>query len=46
MMTARWEMTQEEKYQYTVVNDRIEDAVGKVLDIIREERITHASTIH
>ena len=46
MMTARWEMTQEEQYQYTVINDRLEEAIEKVLEIIREERIAHASAIH
>ena len=46
MMTARWEMTQEEKYHYSVVNDHLNEVVEKVLDIIREERIAHASAIH
>ena len=46
MTTAQWEMTQEEKYQYTVVNDHLQEVVGKVLDIIREERIAHASAIN
>ena len=43
MLTARWEMTQEEKYQYSVVNGSLDEAVGEILDIIREERITHAT---
>ena len=45
MMTARWEMTQEEVYQYSVVNDSLDEAVDEVLRIIREERISHASAI-
>lgn len=45
MLTARWEMTQEEKYQYTVINDRLDEAVDKILEIIREERIRRASAI-
>ena len=45
MLTARWEMTQEDKYQYTVVNDRLDEAVEEVLAIIREERKAHASAI-
>ena len=46
MTTAQWEMTQEDKYRYTVVNDVLEDAVEKVLDIIRKERRAHAAAIH
>ncbi|MDR0468455.1 MAG: guanylate kinase [Peptococcaceae bacterium] len=46
MLTARWEMTQEEKYQYTVVNDRLEEAVSQILVIIREERSLHAAAVH
>ena len=46
MMTARWEMTQEEKYQYTVVNEDLDEAVERVLGIIREERKAHASTVN
>ena len=45
MLTARWEMTQEDKYQYTVVNHVLDEAVEQVLDIIREERKAHASAI-
>ena len=45
MLTARWEMTQEDKYQYTIVNDKLDDAVEQVLDIIREERVNHASAV-
>jgi guanylate kinase len=46
MLTARWEMTREEKYQYTVVNDQLEEVVDRVLEIIREERSSHATTVH
>jgi guanylate kinase len=46
MQTARWEMTQEEKYQYTVVNDHLDDVVETILAIIREERKEHASAIN
>ncbi|MCL2166530.1 MAG: guanylate kinase [Clostridiales bacterium] len=46
MMTAQWEMTQEEKYHYTIVNDHLADAVEHILEIIREERKANASTIH
>ncbi|MCL1849579.1 MAG: guanylate kinase [Clostridiales bacterium] len=46
MITAQWEMTQEEKYQHSVVNDELEKAVIEVLEIIREERKAHASAIH
>lgn len=46
MLTARWEMTQEEKYQYSVVNDHLEEVVDQVLEIIREERVIHASAIN
>ena len=45
MLTARWEMTQEEKYHYSVINEHLEDAVSNILNIIREERRAHASTI-
>jgi len=45
MMTTRWEMTQEANYQYSVVNDQLDEVVGQVLDIIREERIARASAI-
>ncbi len=43
MLTARWELTQEEHYQYTVVNDELDKAVEEVLEIIRDERRSHAS---
>jgi len=46
MLTAQWEMTQEEKYQYTVVNDQIDETVVRIMDIIREERREHASAIN
>jgi guanylate kinase len=46
MQTARWEMTQEEKYQYTVINDRLDEVVEKILSIIREERKEYASAIN
>ena len=46
MITAQWEMTQEDKYQYTIVNDHLESAIVKILEIIREERKAHASAIH
>ena len=46
MMTARWEMTQEDKYHYTVVNDDLQEVVGQILEIIREERKTHETAIH
>ena len=46
MLTAQWEMTQEDKYQYSVVNAHVEVVVEEVLNIIREERKAHASTIH
>jgi len=45
MMTARWEMTQEENYQYSVVNDILDEAVDEVLRIIKEVRESHASAI-
>ena len=43
MMTAQWEMTQEDLYQYTVINDDLDKAVEEVLNIIRDERRSHAS---
>ena len=46
LLTAQWEMSQEHKYQYTVVNDDLDEAVKKVHDIIRDERRSHASTIN
>ena len=46
MLTARWELEQEDKYQYTVVNDKLEKAVQEVLDIIREERKERASAFN
>ncbi|MCL1804778.1 MAG: guanylate kinase [Clostridiales bacterium] len=46
MLTARWEMTQEDKYHYTVVNDKLDEVVEQVLEIIREERINHAAAVH
>ncbi len=46
LQTARWEMTQEEKYQYTVVNDQLDEVVENILAIIGEERKEHASAIN
>ncbi|MEA4893350.1 MAG: guanylate kinase [Peptococcaceae bacterium] len=46
MKTAQWEMAQEEKYQYTVVNDDLEVVVDKIFTIIREEKKEHASTFN
>jgi guanylate kinase len=37
MLTAQWEMAQEEKYQYTVINDDLDEAVDKVIDILINE---------
>jgi len=45
MKTTRWEMTQEENYQHSVVNDKLDVVVDLILEIIREERIEHASAI-
>jgi guanylate kinase len=38
-------MTQEAKYHYTVINDILAEAVERVMDIIREESIAHASAV-
>ena len=46
MITAQWEMVQEEKYEHSVINEHVETAVEEILDIIKEERKAHASTIH
>jgi guanylate kinase len=45
MLTARWEMTQEDKYHYSVVNDSLDEVVEQVMGIIREERIAHAAAV-
>lgn len=36
MLTAQWEMAQEEKYQHTVINDTLDETVDKILDIIED----------
>jgi len=46
MLTARWEMSQEDKYQFSVVNEHLDEVVEQILDIVREERITRASAVH
>lgn len=38
MEIAEWERKQAEGYDYHIVNDKLEDAVGEVLSIIRKER--------
>jgi len=45
MLTARWEMTQEENYHYSVVNDKLDEVVERILDIIGEERINHETAV-
>jgi guanylate kinase len=38
MKTAQWEMTQEDKYQYTVINDDLPEVVEKIIEILDEKR--------
>jgi len=38
MLTAQWEMMQEEKYQHSVINDSLEETVDKILNIIEEDK--------
>lgn len=38
MKTAQWEMAQEDKYQYTVINDDLETAICRILQILEEAR--------
>jgi guanylate kinase len=38
MKTAQWEMAQEDKYQYTVINDDLESAICRILQILEEAR--------
>ena len=38
MKTAQWEMAQEAQYQYTVINDDLETAICKILQILEEAR--------
>jgi guanylate kinase len=46
MLTAQWEITQQDKYQYTVINNDLNMAVKEILDIIKEERKERASAIN
>ena len=46
MKTAQWEMAQEEKYQYTVINDDLEVVVDKICAIIKEAKEEHVSTFN
>lgn len=46
MKTAQWEMAQEEKYQYTVINDDLEVVVDKIFAIIKEAKEEHVSTFN
>jgi guanylate kinase len=46
LLSAQWELSQEHRYQYTVINDDLDEAVRKVHEIIRDERRSHASTIN
>ena len=38
MKTAQWEMAQEDKYQHTVINDDLDIAVNKILQILQDAR--------
>jgi len=38
MKTAQWEMAQEAQYQYTVINDDLETAICRILQILEEAR--------
>ncbi len=35
---AKWELSQKDKYRYVVVNDRLEDAISAIEDIINKEK--------
>ena len=38
MNTAKWELSQKDKYKYVVVNDRLEDAISAIENIIKNEK--------
>lgn len=46
LKTAQWEMTQEEKYQYSVINDDLEVTVDKIFAILKEEKEQDVSTFN
>ena len=38
MEVAKWELSQKDKYKYVVVNDRLEDAISQIENIIKNEK--------
>ncbi len=46
LQQARWELSQAEKYDYIVVNDRVEHAAQEILAIITAEKCKTQNRIH
>lgn len=46
LQQARWELSQAEKYDYIVVNDRVETATQEILAIITAEKCKTQDRIH